>query len=124
MKPARLKQNFGIAPTPEPAAVAAAKRVRKAVEAAANPPCAERTEVAARIDVGLGNTVYIRGQGDGLSWNKGTPLVCQAASKWVWTTSRAQDKVVFKLLLNDIVWARGEDVVVEPGRSIEVVPVF
>jgi hypothetical protein len=32
--------------------------------------------------------------------------------------------VVFKLLLNDQVWAKGEDVVVEAGRKIEVVPVF
>jgi hypothetical protein len=32
--------------------------------------------------------------------------------------------VVFKLLLNDQVWAKGEDVVVEAGRKIEVVPFF
>jgi hypothetical protein len=32
--------------------------------------------------------------------------------------------VVFKLLLNDQVWTKGEDAVVEAGRKIEVVPFF
>jgi len=36
----------------------------------------------------------------------------------------AREKVVFKLWLNDQVWAKGEDVVVEAGRKIELVPSF
>ena len=82
------------------------------------------TVVEAKIDVGLGNTLFIRGQGDGLSWLKGVPLNCIDASTWVWSTTQAKDKVVFKLLLNDEVWARGEDVVAEAGRKIEIIPCF
>jgi hypothetical protein len=52
------------------------------------------------------------------------PLNCIDGSAWVWSTKQAKDKVVFKLLLNDQVWAKGEDVVVEAGRKIEIVPVF
>ena len=80
--------------------------------------------VEARIDVGLGNTLFIRGQGDGLSWERGKPLTCVDASTWVWVSAQARDKVVFKLLLNDQIWAQGKDLFLEAGRKIEIVPSF
>jgi hypothetical protein len=82
------------------------------------------TVAEARINVGFGNSLFIRGQGAGLSWEKGLPLKCTGGSAWVWSTKQAQGKTVFKLLLNDQVWVKGEDVVVEAGRKIELVPVF
>jgi len=82
------------------------------------------TAVEARIDVGFGNSVFIRGQGAGLSWEKGLPLSCIDKSAWVWSTKQADGKVVFKLLLNDQVWAQGQDLFVEAGKKIEIVPVF
>ena len=82
------------------------------------------TVVEARIDVGLGNTLFIRGQGDGLSWDKGQPLACMNASTWVWHSALARDNIVFKLLVNDQVWAKGADLALEPGRKLEVVPAF
>lgn len=87
-------------------------------------PAAQTTIIQAKTDVGFGNSLFIRGQGDGLSWDKGLPLSCIDGSAWVWFTKLAKGKVVFKLLLNDQVWAQGEDVVVEAGKKIEVVPVF
>ncbi len=87
-------------------------------------PVEQVTVVEAKIDVGLGNTLFIRGQGDGLSWLKGVPLNCVDANTWVWSSTHVKDKVVFKLLLNDEVWAKGEDVVAEVGRKIETVPFF
>lgn len=122
MKPQNLKQTFGNAPVSAPALVTPTKS-RKPTKAAQAAPSA-LTEVAARIDVGLGNSLFIRGQGDGLSWEKGKPLRCQNASTWVWSSAQAREKLVFKLLLNDAVWARGEDIVIEAGRKIEVVPQF
>ena len=82
------------------------------------------TVVEAKVDVGLGNLLFIRGQGDGLNWFTGVPLNCVDAATWVWSTRQAREKVVFKLLLNDQVWAKGEDIVVEAGRKIEIVPFF
>ena len=82
------------------------------------------TVVQAKIDVGYGNALYIRGQGDGLSWEKGKRLSSVDASTWVWVTDQAKDKLVFKLLLNDEVWARGEDLVVEAGQKTELAPSF
>ena len=82
------------------------------------------TVIEAKINVGLGNQIFIRGQGDGLNWFEGVPLNCVDATTWVWSTRHAKEKVVFKLLLNDQVWAKGEDVVVAAGRKIEGVPFF
>jgi hypothetical protein len=87
-------------------------------------PAEQLTEVTARLDVGWGNALFIRGQGDGLSWDKGTPLVCADASTWTWSTRRASTSIVFKLLLNDQIWAAGTDTIVQPGRCLEVVPTF
>jgi len=82
------------------------------------------TIIEARMDVGFGNSLFIRGHGDGLSWDKGQPLNCVDGTTWRWSTRPAKGKLVFKLLLNDAAWASGEDLVVEAGRKIEVVPQF
>jgi len=82
------------------------------------------TTIEAKLDVGYGNSLFVRGEGDGLRWDKGTPLDCRNASTWLWSTQAAKEKIVFKLLLNDQVWAKGEDLVVEAGKKIEVVPSF
>lgn len=127
MKTHQLKQTFGIAPTlaipPAPGHKLGVKSLaaRKGNDVAAP---TKLTEIAARVDIGLGNTLFIRGEGDGLSWEKGIPLACQDASTWVWSTRHANDKLVFKLLLNDVVWARGENLAVEAGRHIELRPQF
>ena len=39
-------------------------------------PAEQVTVVEAKINVGLGNILFIRGQGDGLSWFEGVPLNC------------------------------------------------
>ncbi|MCX6924096.1 MAG: hypothetical protein NT154_12935 [Verrucomicrobia bacterium] len=87
-------------------------------------PAAQMTVVEAQIDVGLGNSVFIRGQSAGSSWDRGLSLTCIDASAWVWSTKPSGGKIVFKLLLNDKAWAKGEDLIVEAGKKIEVVLVF
>jgi hypothetical protein len=82
------------------------------------------TIIEAKMDVGFGNALFIRGQGAGLNWDKGQPLICANGNTWVWSTREAGEKLVFKLILNDRVWAAGEDIVVKPGKRIEVVPKF
>ena len=82
------------------------------------------TIIEAKIDVGFGNSLFIRGQGAELSWDKGQPLNCIDGTTWMWSTTEAKAKLVFKLVLNDVVWASGEDLVLEPGKKIQVVPKF
>ena len=82
------------------------------------------TEVQANIDVGFGNQLFIRGQGDGLTWDKGLPLACVAPGIWRWSTQAANQELVFKLLLNDEVWSQGEDWKLPAGERIEIEPSF
>ena len=86
-------------------------------------PAAKLTTIEAKIDVGFGNLLYLRGQGGGLSWDTGVPLTCIDGKTWRWTT-RSTEKLTFKLLVNDSVWAQGEDLDVSPGQRVEVAPVF
>jgi len=79
--------------------------------------------IEAKIDVGFGNALYLRGEGKGLSWNRGIPLTCVDSSTWKWT-GEAADKLKFKLLLNDMVWAAGEDLVATPGEKVRISPAF
>jgi hypothetical protein len=107
--------NSGATPKPLPATGGSEKALA---------PIETLTEVKAKVDVGWGNTLFIRGQGDGLSWEKGKPLLCADSSTWVWSTRRAGTSVVFRLLLNDQIWAAGTDAVVQPGQHLEIVPTF
>ena len=82
-----------------------------------------KTTIEAKIDVGFGNNLFLRGQGAGLSWDRGIPLTCVDGKTWQWS-GKAADKLTFKLLLNDSVWAKGADLVAAPGQKVEVAPAF
>lgn len=79
--------------------------------------------IEAKINVGFGNNLFVRGKGAGLSWERGTPLTCVEPGTWRWSAP-ADEKLTCKLLLNDHVWAQGEDVTVTPGKRVAVVPAF
>jgi hypothetical protein len=129
-------------PAPQPVKKVAAKPVKKAAAkpvaiapadakpvaakpaVKASPSTVATTKIVAQIDVGFGNTLYIRGEGPGLSWEKGIPLDCIADTQWSLTLSEASRPVVFKFLINDLTWSAGEDFVVQPGGSVELTPTF
>lgn len=113
------------ASVPVATAPAASKSVATipAVRQSAGPARASNTTIEAKIDVGFGNRLFLRGQGEGLSWDHGIPLECVDSQTWRLIVP-AKDKLQFKLLINDSVWAKGEDVVVPPGKRVELVPAF
>jgi hypothetical protein len=82
------------------------------------------TIVEASAQLNPGDALFIRGQGEGLNWEKGQRLSRLDASTWIWSTRHAQGKVIFKLLVNDQVWAQGEDLTVRAGRKIVTTPAF
>jgi hypothetical protein len=51
--------------------------------------------------IGIGNRLFIRGDGPGLSWDKGVPLQFVSIGKWRWETNDASAPVKFKLYKND-----------------------
>jgi hypothetical protein len=81
------------------------------------------TTIEAHIDVGFGNQLFVRGQGAGLSWDHGVPLKNLDSNTWQWSAA-ASDKLTFKLLLNDSVWAQGADIIASPGQKVEITPNF
>jgi hypothetical protein len=80
--------------------------------------------IAAKIDVGFGNALFIRGSGAGLSWDRGQPLECVERSTWIWSTHKSAEEITFKLLINDQLWCRGDNMRAIPGVPAEVVPSF
>lgn len=107
---------------PTNGAAAPAKVTARTPKVAA-PVAPTSTVIEAKIDVGFGNQLFLRGQGSGLSWDRGIPLECVDSKTWRLTVP-AEEKLLFKLLLNDSVWAKGEDVVVTPGQRVEITPAF
>jgi len=84
---------------------------------------AKPVTIEAKIDVGFGNTLYLRGEGLGLSWAQGIPLTCVDGKTWKWT-GETQEQLKFKLLLNDQIWSQGENLVAAPGQKLEISPAF
>jgi len=83
-----------------------------------------QTTVTARVDVGFGNDLFIRGEGAGLSWDKGTLMDNVSPYEWVWKTTRAKSDVEFKFLINDEQWADGDNLSVSPGGASISTPTF
>ena len=84
----------------------------------------QTTTITALIDVGFGNTLWLRGDGPGLSWERGVVMDCVADDQWSITIPNASAPIVFKFLVNDLSWCVGDDYVVQPGASISVQPTF
>lgn len=118
------------APTPAPSApIAAASTPTPAPSApktaAATPktPSEALTTIEVKLDVGFGNSLFLRGQGSGLTWDRGVLLDCVDGIVWRWS-QKVSDPVTFKVLLNDQVWSAGSDLVVAPGQKVEISPCF
>ena len=82
------------------------------------------TVISAQVDVGFGNAVYIRGDGPGLSWDKGVLLDNTGSDHWKISLSKATKPVTFKFLINDEKWNNGEDYVVKAGSEATFTPHF
>jgi hypothetical protein len=81
------------------------------------------TTIDVKLDVGFGNAVFLRGQGAGLTWERGLPLVCVDAQTWRWS-GLAKDPIKFKVLINDKIWSAGNDLMIAPGQKVELAPQF
>ncbi len=114
------------APAPKkaaPAKKAPAKKAPAPKKAAPAKKTATKTNIIARIDVGFGNALYVRGEGAGLSWNKGTALENVTPYEWSLSFSK-KGNVTFKFLINDELWAEGENITIEAGSESISSPTF
>jgi hypothetical protein len=122
-----MKKTSKTTKTPAPAKKAkpAARKapVVPAVKKTAPKP-AVTTTLSAHLDVGFGNALYVRGEGPGLSWEKGLLMECVADDRWTLVLAESARPVVFKFLLNDEIWSTGEDYTAPSGTSAVFTPVF
>lgn len=112
-----------------PAEVITPEVVTKLVASVAGTPKAVSakpvtTTIIAVLDVGFGNTLYIRGQGPGLNWDKGIAMTCVAPNEWQIALPESARGYVFKVLVNDTTWSLGSDFFVESGGTITITPEF
>jgi hypothetical protein len=91
-------------------------------ESSASSDGATRLLVTAYI--GIGNKLFIRGDGPGLSWDKGTPMQFVSIGKWGWASHEATAPVQCKLYKNDDTAALSGEVTLEPGKHVEVTALF
>ena len=127
-KPAARKA----APAAKPSAPASKPAAPVALAASVSAPAVVRpavvptsiTTISAQVDVGFGNTLYIRGSGGGLSWSVGLPMNCVAADLWRISLDAARQDIAFKVLVNDLTWNTGPDFAVAAGTNVTVKPGF
>ncbi len=120
--PAKVAKPVAVTPA-KPAAKSAAKATAKPdVKPVA--PAQIRTTITATIDIGFGNALYLRGEGAGLSWDRGLLMNCVSDDCWSLELSESARPIIYKFLVNDLTWSAGEDYTVGAGRSVKVVPTF
>ena len=102
----------------------ARKAARPATPVKAVSPKPAVTVISAKIDAGFGNALYVRGEGPGLSWDRGTLMNCIGDDEWQLTLGESSRPFTFKFLVNDLSWSAGPDYVMAGGTSLVVTPSF
>lgn len=82
------------------------------------------TRIIVKYDVGFNNSIYLRGDGADLSWEKGVMLKNVRFDEWVWETNTPFSKCEFKVLINDRQYELGENHPLHCGTSFEYTPSF
>lgn len=111
----------------KPKAKATTAKTTKA-PAKAKKPAAKKsaaiTTIKAMVDVGWGNSLFIRGNGAGLEWETGKQMDWVDGS-WTWSSTSVNGSgLEFKFLINDEVWAEGENGLVASGETSVSTPSF
>src|SRR5262249_41110230 len=106
----------------------ASKKLQSTRKTIANPPPRPLpdpvTILEAKIDVGYGNTLFLRGESAGLSWEQGVPMRCVDASTWVWSSDQIRGTISFRVLFNDSILTAGEVLTVSAGEKLCFTPAF
>ena len=80
--------------------------------------------VVAKIIIGIGNKVHVRGEGPGLSWDEGVPMSFLEIGKWSWTPSDKSIPLVIQLYKNDEEPDTNGRIELDPGENVEISPKF
>jgi len=82
------------------------------------------TTVIAKVDIGYGNHLFMRGDGPGLSWERGILMTNTASDEWMLSADGVSKDFECKVLVNDNIWSGGPNVQIRAGRKSIILPVF
>lgn len=83
-----------------------------------------KTRITVKYNVGFNNTLYLRGKGANLNWEKGIPMRNIKADEWMWETDAAFPSAEFKVLINDKTYETGPNHMLHQGATIQYTPHF
>ena len=82
------------------------------------------TRLLATAYIGIGNKLFIRGDGPGLNWDRGVAMHFVSIGKWGWATHDATTPIRVKLYKNDEIACLTGEIHLEPGRHVEATALF
>ena len=103
---------------------APAKKVAKKVVKKTAAKKLTMTRIIARVDVGFGNQLYIRGENGGLDWEHGILMENISPYEWSFTTHYPAKQIEFKFLINDELWSEGNNLKIVAGKESISSPTF
>lgn len=83
-----------------------------------------KTRIIIKYDVGFNNTLFLRGKGANLNWDKGVSLKNVKKDEWIWETDTPFTTGEFKVLINDNHYEIGENHPLTCGANIHYTPKF
>jgi exonuclease III len=84
----------------------------------------KKTQIIVKYNTGLGNKLFIRGTGPGMSWEKGIELRNINQDTWIFETQSNLPNFEYKILLNDMHWGAGNNGRIECKKTQEITPAF
>lgn len=124
VKKAAAKATAVVKAKAEPAKAKVATALKPKKSPAAPKTTKTKTTIVAKYDAGFGNSLYLRGEGAGLGWDKGVLMSCAAADEWSYTVEGATSALAVKVLINDTTWSSGPNIDVPIGQKIVFTPSF
>ncbi len=70
--------------------------------------------------IGIGNKPYLRGEGGGLSWQRGVPMEFVEIGKWQWLAEGSTEDIRCRVYRNDELAAEGDEIVIPAGQRVSV----
>ena len=88
------------------------------------PEAGGATSVVANVMIGIGNKPFLRGEGPGLSWDKGIPMNFVEIGKWAWSPPDKEAPLVVQVYRNDEEADPSGRHDVAPGQKLAITPDF
>ncbi len=89
-------------------------------------PVVTKTKISVRYDAGLGNKLFVRGEGTPLlNWIQGVEMECiQAPDLWTLELDSDFTNLQYKVLMNDVLWEKDKNHEIKAGQQQEIIPKF